>query len=167
MPDHDSTQQDLEDELNAYLDGELDAENVRRVEERLARDPEYRRELQKLERAWNLLDSLPRASVDDAFTRSTIEMVATSASQEAEALARELPRRRRQRRIVGAISMLAALAVGFAIGRGIWRDPNRQLLDDLPVLENLDLYYQADDIEFLRLLDERGLFNDGDSEHAG
>ena len=167
MPEHDSTQQDLQDELNAYLDGELDADGVRRVEERLASDAAYRTELNQLERAWNMLDSLPRAAVGDDFTKTTIEMVALSASQEAEAIARELPRKQRRRRIVAGASMLAALVVGFVIGTQLWPNPNQQLLNDLPLLEHLDLYYQADDVEFLRLLDEKGLFTDGDSEHAG
>jgi hypothetical protein len=156
-----------EDELSAYLDGELDAEAVRRLEERLARDPACRAELQKLERAWNLLDRLPRAAVDESFTKSTIEMVATSASQEAESLVRELPRRQRRRRLAATLGMAGALAAGFVIGTQIWPDPNENLLEDLPVLENLDLYYQADDIEFLRLLDKEGLFAEGDPENAG
>jgi hypothetical protein len=156
-----------EDELSAYLDGELDGEAVRRVEERLARDPVCRAELQKLERAWNLLDRLPRAAVGESFTKSTIEMVATSASQEAEALVRELPRRQRRRRLAATLGMAGALAAGFVIGMQIWPDPNENLLEDLPVLENLDLYYQADDIEFLRLLDKEGLFAEGDPENAG
>jgi ferric-dicitrate binding protein FerR (iron transport regulator) len=167
MPDHDSTQQDQENELSAYLDGELDPQNVRRVEERLARDPAYRAELQKLERAWDMLDRLPRASVGEDFNKSTIEMVALSASQEAEAITRELPRRRRRQRIAEALVMGAALVVGFVVGTRIWPDPNERLLEDLPVLENLDLYYQVDDVEFLRLLDREGLFEDVDTEHAG
>ncbi|REK06778.1 MAG: hypothetical protein DWQ37_22305 [Planctomycetota bacterium] len=150
--------QTLYDELTAYLDGELDAEAVRRVEERLARDADYRQELHKLERAWDLLDGLPRATVDDEFTKSTLEMVALSASQEAEAVAQELPRRRRRQRIVGIVSMVAALLVGFVVGTQIWPDPNRDMLMDLPVLEDLDLFYQADNIEFLRLLEEEDLF---------
>lgn len=166
MPDHDSPQQELHDELTAYLDGELDADGARRVEERLARDAAYRGELHKLERTWSLLDRLPRASVDEKFSKSTIEMVAVSASQEAEAIARELPRRRRRQRIVGAVSMAAALVVGFVIGIQLWPDPNEQLLEDFPVLENLDLYYQVDDVEFLRSLDAKGLFDEGDADNA-
>jgi hypothetical protein len=167
MPDQDSTQQELQDELTAYLDGELDAESVRRVEERLARDAGFRGELNQLERAWNMLDRLPRASVDENFTKTTIEMVALSASQEADAIARERPRRRRRQRIVAAISMGAALLVGFVIGKALWTDPNEQLLADLPVLENLDLYYQADEIEFLRLLGASRSFNEAETDEVG
>lgn len=167
MPDHESLQQELHDELTAYLDGELDAQSVGRVEERLARDAAYRSELNQLERAWNMLDRLPRASVDEKFTKTTIEMVAASASQEAEAVAREAPRRRRRQRIVGAVSMAAALVLGFVMGRGLWTDPNERLTEDLPVLQNLDLYYQADDIELLRVLAEKGSFNETDTDDAG
>jgi hypothetical protein len=163
MADHDS-QQELEDELTAYLDGELDAESVRRVEERLARDESYRTQLQKLDRTWSLLDGLPRASVDEKFTKTTLEMVALSASHDADAVVRGLPARRRRQRLAGVISMAAALLVGFAIGSQVWPDPNQKLLADLPVLENLDLYYQVDDVEFLRLLDREHVFEDSDSD---
>jgi hypothetical protein len=166
MAEHESSQSELIDELSAYLDGELDGESVRRVEERLARDPAYRAELKKLERAWDLLDRLPRASVGENFTRTTIEMVALSASQAAQAVLTELPRRQRRARLIGAAAMGAALVAGFLIGVSIWPDPNEGLLEDLPVLENLDLYYQADEIEFLRLLEKEGLFQEPDSDHA-
>ena len=163
MADHDS-QQELEDELTAYLDGELDAASVRRVEERLARDESYRAQLQNLDRAWRLLDGLPRASVDEKFTKTTLEMVALSATEDAEAALRGLPARQRRVRLTGLISMAAALLVGFAIGHQVWPDPNQKLLADLPVLENLDLYYQVDDVEFLRLLDREHVFEDSEGE---
>ena len=46
------------EELTAYLDGEVDAEHARRIEERLARDEGYRRQLQGLQRTWDMLDQL-------------------------------------------------------------------------------------------------------------
>ncbi len=164
MSDHESSQQELQDELTAYLDGELDADDVRRVEERLARDAQYRDQLRQLERTWELLDRLPRAAVDENFTNTTLEMVALSAVQEADEVERRRPLERRRQRVMGGVTMVAALLVGLAIGSQIWPDPNRKMLEDLPVLENLDLYYQADDIEFLQLLDEKGLFDDEESD---
>ncbi len=153
----------VSEELSAYLDGELDADGVRRVEQRLARDADYQLELRRLERAWGLLDGLPRATVDESFTQSTIEMVAVAASEEADAALAELPRKRRRQRWLGALGAVAAVLVGFVIGTQIWPDPNEQLLRDLPVVENFELYYQADDIEFLRMLEEADLFADGDN----
>jgi anti-sigma factor RsiW len=166
---HDPTQEPTEfhEELTAYLDGELDGPAVKRVEERLARDPAYHAELQRLERTWGLLDRLPRANVDETFTKTTIEMVAVAASEDASELARALPGRRRRRQLLGGAGLVAAGLLGFVVGHWWWPNPNDQLLRDLPVLENFELYYQADNIDFLRLLDEQGLFAEGDADHAG
>lgn len=168
MTDHQHSDADaLQEELTAYLDGELDAESVSQVEQRLARDAGYREELARLERAWGLLDRLPRAALDETFTKSTIEMVAVAASQEADAVLAEQPRRRRRQQWAGTAGVLAALAVGFFIGTRVWPDPNQELLRDLPVLQNFELYYQADNMDFLRMLDEADLFPEGDADHAG
>ncbi len=148
MTEHDTHEQQLYEELSAYLDGELDAESVRAVEERLVREPAYRAELQRLERAWNLLDGLPRATVNESFVRTTIEMVAVAASDEAVAAQVAAPRRRRVQRIVGLTGLAAAALGGFLAGRLLLADPNEQLLKDLPVLENFEFYYQADNIDF-------------------
>ncbi len=167
MSEHETTQTDLlQEELSAYLDGELDTESVRRVEERLARDAAYQAELQRLERAWGMLDRLPRATVNESFVKSTLEMVAVAAAEDAEAVLAEQPRRRRRQQLWGAAVLLCSLAVGFVIGTRIWKDPNEPLLRDLKVVENLDMYYQADDIEFLKLLEDEGLFVEGDQDSA-
>ena len=166
MPEHETAQDPLHEQLTSYLDGELDADGVRRVEERLTRDAVYRAELQRLERAWDLLDRLPRAAVQDSFTKTTMEMVAVAAAEEAAAVQASLPHRRRRQRLLGAFATLTAGLVGFVIGHSLWPNSNEQLLRDLNVLQNFELYYQADDIEFLRLLDREGVFNEGDSDHA-
>ncbi len=166
MIEHESKDPLLHDELTAYLDGELDAASVRRVEERLARDAAYQAELQQLERAWDLLDRLPRALVSEAFTKTTIEMVAVAASEDAQTVRQVWPRRHRQQ-LLGTLGAVAAGLTGFAIGHFLWPNPNEQLLKDLPVIEHFDLYYQADNIDFLRLLDSEGLFAEAENDHAG
>jgi anti-sigma factor RsiW len=166
MSEHESHDPVLHDELTAYLDGELDAESVRRVEERLARDHAYQTELRQLERAWDMLDRLPRSRVNEGFSNTTIEMVAVAASQDAESVRQVWPRRRWQQLASASVALAAGLA-GFAVGHWLWPNPNQPLLKDLPVVENFDLYYQADNIDFLRLLDSEGLFVEGESDHAG
>jgi len=160
------TPEQLEEELTAYLDGELDPSESRRVEDRLTRDAVYRQKLKELERTWDLLDRLPRSTVDEAFTRSTMEMVALSASEDAAAHLQQLPQLRRRRWMMALASAAAALVVGFGIGTLLRPNPNETLLRDLPVVENLNLYYQADDIEFLRLLDRENVFTDSEGDHA-
>ena len=69
----------LIEELTAYLDGELEATEVQRVEQRLSTDPEYRAEMQALQRTWDLFDRLPDGHASSNFTQSTMEIVVQDA----------------------------------------------------------------------------------------
>ena len=157
-PDAGAPQTPLEEELVAYLDGELDDASARRVEQMLAADPKVRGELQGLERTWHLLDRLDRVTPEEDFTRTTLEMVAVAAKEDLEEQQVVVPRRRRRRWLLGGVGLLASAAVGFLALILLRPSPNRRLLEDLPVLENLDQYRHVDSIEFLRLLDGEGLF---------
>ena len=48
----------IDEEIVAYLDGELDMETAAKVERRLADDPRYNARLNQLQRAWDMLDNL-------------------------------------------------------------------------------------------------------------
>jgi len=145
----------LDEELVAYLDGELDAESGRRVEALLASDPAVRRRLQSLERTWDLLDELDAAPLGEPFTQTTLEMVAIAAREDAERGRAEAPRRRRLVLLAVGAGLLAAAAAGFCAVT--LYNPDRQLLQDLPLLENLDEYRQIGSIEFLHRLRDEGL----------
>ena len=148
----------LEEQLSAYLDGELDDEATRQIEQRLACDPQIRKTLQDLERTWQILDTLDEAEVDESFTRSTLEMVAVAAEEDVQRQAAEAPRLRRRRVLVALTWLAGAAAVGFmAVALG-WPNPNRQLLEDLPVVERLEQYRQIGDFEFLDALYREGMF---------
>ena len=146
------------EELVAYLDGELDADSARRIERLLANDSQVRRQLQELERTWNLLDELEGAQVGSAFTQSTLEMVAVAAEEDVRTSQAALPRLRRRRWLLAGGIVLGAALAGFLTVALAAPNPNRQLLRDLPVLENLDQYRQVDSVEFLRLLRREKLF---------
>ncbi|HTU27111.1 MAG TPA: hypothetical protein VMF30_17015 [Pirellulales bacterium] len=154
------------DELIAYLDGELDPAASQQVEQRLKSDPAYRQALGQFERSWDMLDRLPRSTVGENFTRSTLEMVSLAAAEDKQ----DSPRRVWfDRRTLASIVLVVAIAMllGYAGGRAIWPDPNRDLLGDLPILEDLDLYEQAGSIDYLRKLADTGLFGDEAGEvHA-
>jgi len=146
----------IEEQLVAYLDGELDDADARRIEELLASDAEVRQTLEKLEATWGLLDHLDQAHVDEVFTQSTLEMVAVAAAEDVQKQQAEAPRLRRRRWWIAGGGMVAAGAAGFLAVLLFWPNPNQQLLRDLPVLERLDQYRQIDDGDFLqRLLDHR------------
>ena len=74
----------LREELVAYLDGELDAEQSRRIEQRAAVEPDARRMLEEFDRTWHMLDELDALPTSEDFTRTTLEMVAVAAAEDAE-----------------------------------------------------------------------------------
>ncbi|MGD9644258.1 MAG: anti-sigma factor [Pirellulales bacterium] len=148
--DHDA----LEGEFVAYLDGEVDDALARRVEACVGRDEAARRRLDGLERAWEALDVLPRADVDESFTRSTVEMIALSTAADVTRRRAEGPWRSRALVIAGLLAIPLAVFLGFA-GYARWGpSPDRVLLENLPVIERLDEYEPIDSLEFLRQLND-------------
>jgi anti-sigma factor RsiW len=150
------------EELVAYLDGELEPARQLQVEQRLADDAAYRAEMIRLQRSWDLLDQLPRADTDEEFTKSTITMVALQTQTGSVA------GRPTSDRIVRWLKWGGGLAFGAAAGFLLVAIPtiraHRSQLRDVPVIENLDMYRYADSVEFLRLLDQEGLFSDDDED---
>jgi hypothetical protein len=151
----------LDEDLVAYLDGELDDEAARRLVDRLNNDEGARQRLRALATSWDLLDHLPRAAMDDSFTRTTVQMIAVAASDDIADQKAALPARKRRRWTVGAIGALAAAMVGFVAVVVAWPDPNEPLLRDLPVVRNLDQYMAAKNIDLIRRLDSEGIFSGG------
>ena len=85
MSDESAELDPLDEELVAYLDGEIDPTGRVRIERRLAEDDAFRRRLRRMQQTWEALDLLPQASVGDAFTSSTMTLVV--AEQEGEIVA--------------------------------------------------------------------------------
>jgi anti-sigma factor RsiW len=137
-------------ELVAYLDGELPAAAAQRVEERLATDEEYRRQLGELDQAWSALDALPTPTVDDKFARTTIEMVALAAEKDVSQRTAAESAERRRRRLWLAIGALALAASAFIGARTFMPSQNRALIADLPTIARIDELTQVGDIDFLR-----------------
>ena len=86
-----------DDELIAYLDGELETDAARRIEQRLADDPDMRRRLNQHQQTWDFLDDLPRVHVDPRFTRTTVELVTVKAAEDLD----QQQRRPVQKRVAG------------------------------------------------------------------
>jgi anti-sigma factor RsiW len=146
--------------LVAYLDGELDAEAVRGVDDRLAAEPVLRARLRQLEQPWRMLDELSAEPVAEDFTRTTLEMVATAAAEDTEQHERAARGRPSRRRWLAAGGLVGAAAAGFLAVVLLRPDPNRQLAEDLPVLEHFEAYRQTESVEFLRQLHDQGLFDE-------
>ena len=138
-------------EMVAYLDGELDVQQVADVEKRLSEDSEYRVRLQQLQQAWDLLDELPRSKGDEQFTRSTVEIVVVKAREEAE-------RRAWLPRLGGLLLVVGVSLAGYLLSWQLANRDNRQLIQDLPVIEKMSQYKEAESLEFLRMLVKEGVF---------
>lgn len=167
----------LDEQLVAYLDGELDEETARRIETLAAADPKLRERLKQFGQAWELLSHLEQSETAGTFTEATLELVAIQAEAEARRHEAELPRLRRRRRAMVGGSLLLAGLVGFLAGAWMRPDPNRPLLEDLPVIENVDEYIHIlgetesveQSIDFLRKLREAKLFvteDEGSNEES-
>src|SRR5688500_13525386 len=148
----------IDEELVAYLDGELDASGAARVERRLADDAAYRSRLAQLQRAWDLLDTLQRSEANDDFARSTVEMIAVKAVDDAKTGQMLAVRRRSFAWLAIGAAVLAAAITGYVLLTNRLEQPNRELVRDLPVIERLDEYSNADSVEFLERLHKEGLF---------
>ncbi len=150
--------EDAYEQLVAYLDGELDSDSSQQVEERLARDAAYRRELQWLQRTWDVLDELPRADVGAEFTQTTVEVVTLSA--ERELLESKTVTRKRQTLLWGLAGALvvAVAATSYVAVSAFLQRPTRQLARDYPIIDNIELFTIADSVDFLHRLDDEGLF---------
>lgn len=148
----------IDEELVAYLDGELDASGAARVERRLADDATYRARLAQLQRAWDMLDTLQRVEANDDFTRSTVEMISIKAVDDAKTGQMRIVRRRSLAWVSISLAILVAATSGYFLLQWRLDQPNRELVRDLPVIERIDEYRDADRVEFLQQLHQEGLF---------
>ena len=166
--EHSATVDSIDVELVAYLDGELGPDDAARIERRMAEDPRYAARLNQLQRAWDMLDVLHRAEADDDFVRSTVAMVAIKA--ESEAKTGQMRAVRRRSFVWLALSAVVLLAATTAYGVVQYRlsEDNRQLVQDLPVIERMDQYRAIDSVgvEFLERLREEDLFSPELSDDA-
>jgi len=146
-------------DLVAYLDGELSGEAARALEAKLNLDPAARAEADALRRTWEMLDYLPRPQPSLRFTHRTLERLSPLRADEQQ-------RRRLWRIRYLALGWAAALVLaGWAGHAGYnWlvpREPGeRQLLQDLRIIENKRLYERIEDLDFWRTLDTPDLFGD-------
>ena len=156
------------EELVAYLDGELPADSNRQMEQRLSDEPSLRSQLREYQQSWDLLDQLPRQETSENFTSTTVEMVALSAEHHAEPatapITSPMKTHRHPRRGPLIAVALFSLLSGFVATLLLLPKKIDPLLDDLGVVQEMDKYQQIEGIDFLRKLQERDLFGEGDSK---
>jgi anti-sigma factor RsiW len=165
------------EELVAYLDGELDAKATESLATQLSLDPKLRAEADALQRAWAILDILPRPQPSAAFATRTVSQVipvplAASGTQVVPlsglaipAMA-SLPAERPGPGfwILSTMFILLAAIGGYfshkalaPTARTVSPDPP---LEDVMLMKNLRLYRHVDDVEYLKKLDAPETFGD-------
>lgn len=154
--------QDQRENLVAYLDGELEDSESQVIDRILARSDVARHEVEALSRAWEMLDLLPQPKASSEFTSKTMTTLRLN----------EVPRDFTEqpwfiylRRGAVATIWLAAIAASGVVGLlAAWQwypNPHRDLLEELPVVKQLDVYAEIDSIDFLKALHRESVFDGG------
>jgi hypothetical protein len=152
--------------LVAYLDGELDAKSVRQVEDRLSVEPDLREKMTSLEQTWNMLSELETISADKELVRSTMEVVTLTIEKEL----REGKQHSGQRKWLDQLVLVTVLfmfgVIGFQLSALIGIQKKKQLVEDIPIIQNITMYKEIDSFEFLEALSKKRVFDPVDDEAA-
>lgn len=155
-----------DEQLVAYLDGELSGKERAELEDRLIDEESLRLRLQGLQRGWDMLDVLPTPVADERSVQTTLEMVVrdlTRASMGTEPAASvngsvsldALPQQRRRKwlRRVAVFGVLALIVSALVTWR--WQAMAReQQLADLPIAIDHQAYASTDDLDLIRELEQ-------------
>lgn len=150
------------EDLVAYLDGELPDAKAQGIDQVLARSEVARHEVEALARTWEMLDILPTPKAPPEFTERT--MITLKVGETPFDITQQ-PWFGHLKRGGVAVVWLAALGLsgwlGFQITNAWVPNPSRELLQDLPTLQKLDLYQEVESIDFLDKLQKSRLFEEG------
>jgi anti-sigma factor RsiW len=141
--------------LVAYLDGELNEAESRAIATKLTQSVTARREIEMLQKTWEILEYLPRPQASEAFTQRTlteIDRISVVGEQRVSAAARAV--RHLLVMTLGVLASLACFGLGVVLMRWAWPDPTSRLVRDLSIAEHLDEYRDVGTIEFLEGLDK-------------
>lgn len=151
---------ELREDLVAYLDGELDENNVQAVEKTLANNNVVRHDLEQLSRTYDLLDFLPKASVSQEFTAKTMTMVSLRTSQVwPNENAWKIGLRRAFLLLVWVGALSASAYAGFHFTTRLVKTEADILVEDLPTIERLDQLQEVENMKFLEKLEQSHLFD--------
>jgi anti-sigma factor RsiW len=158
VPDQQRLSIDERSNLVAYLDGELNDAESRRIATKLTQSLTARREVDALQKTWEMLDLLPRPKASEDFTARTMTVATQQPDGLVESVATDLARR-----LGIALACLALSATLFVVGYGlvfwVWPNSTARLARDLPIAESLDEYRDVGSFPFLELLDSASEFN--------
>jgi hypothetical protein len=146
-------------DLVAYVDGELPEGHARTIATKLTKSATARREVEMLQKTWELLDYLPLPQVTEKFSEKTLSQIRRLESQAGKwdpLLATWFSRLGRL-----AVYLLLGLiffGLGYSVTRWVWPDQTERLVRDLTLADHLDEYLEIGTFEFLTRLAESAEF---------
>jgi len=174
-PGDDGAESAATEELVAYLDGELDPKASEAFATRLSLDPKLRAEADAFQRAWDILDVLPRPQPSANFaTRTLSQAIPVPAASGTQVVpypgqafpSASLPAQRPGPGfwLTSAVIIFAAAVGGYLGHRALAPTPKSALpdppLEDVTLMKNLRLYRNVDDMDYLKKLDMPELFGE-------
>ena len=146
--------------LVAYLDGELNEAESLAISNKLANSVSVRREIEMLQKTWQMLEMLERPQVDEDFKSRTLTEARLSPPLQDRWLTLVTDAARNVAGLVLRLAILAILAgAGYAATALLWPDLSQRLVEDLGIAEHLDEYQAVGNFEFLSELERRPEFN--------
>ncbi|MBB73771.1 MAG: hypothetical protein CMJ75_04570 [Planctomycetaceae bacterium] len=149
-----------DESLVAYLDGELDATERARVEQRLHEDEKYRQRLGELQRSWELLDLLPSPKLSESFCNTTVEMAVVIADERMRADQSWLLRRRWLLGLAGTVACVTSALASYAGIQWLGGQQDARLLQEVVMIKHLEALTHGESVTFLKRLERAGLFTD-------
>jgi hypothetical protein len=152
-PDQQRLNPDERANLVAFIDGELTENESRVLNTKLTHSVTARREVELLKKTWELLDHLPRPRVSEQFSERTLTNIKSlELKGESWNSATQAWASRGVRFAVPLVVASLSLALGFAVSRWVWPEPDLKMARNLTLAEHLDEYLDVNSFEFLEEL---------------
>ena len=158
-----------DDDLIAFLDGELEGSEAEAIEERIANEVAVRNRAEEYKKSYRMLDYLPSQEPSATFTNQTLTRINW---QRSTTIDQPIFKEKAPRSSFWflALSMILSLVLGVAAHAG-WQHlfmapvSSELSLEELRLIEQLPLSLGVDSLSFLLQLEATGLFEDN-SLHA-
>ncbi len=137
----------------AYLDGELDEQQSREIEQLLSQNEVARHEMESLAATWEMLDVIPRPQASESFSQKTME---TLQLENREFSLEDHPWVQSARQVLalagGWVVVVLCGVVGFVAARSLPPAQADSMIQNYPLLQQLDRYQEVGTPEFLERL---------------
>jgi len=146
--------------LVAYLDGELDTQSVRQMEDRLAVEPDLRKKMTSLEQTWNMLNELETVSADKELVRSTMEVVTLTIEKELIDDEKQTEQRKWFDRMILLATIFMFGVIGYQLAALAGIQAKKQFAKDIPIILNISKFKEIDSFDFLQALSDKRVFDE-------